>query len=978
MAPLLGPSAPPAPRELSRLESRGQGDVTIGSLRFSPDARTLFYQADQRVDEAREVFAAPADGSGEPALSPHGDDFAFSPDGAWVVRYGEAEITSAPLAGGAPIVLAAGPASSVQFTPDSTRLLFWVGGIAHAVPLDGSSPPLPLTPAIGSGLSLTGLVPSPDGTRALYVVSSGATQRLVSVALASGASVELGQLPAGMELIDSFAFTRDSARVVYTAGDYSVFPQGVSFHRRQILGAPSDGSAAPILLNAGAPAASEVLFFPPLLADGGQVLYVSDQDPAAGAALWRVPADGSAAPALLHATPGGSVDRVALDPAGQRAVYVRRATSSDPTHLWVVATDGSGAPLQLSAPGDPGQFVFQIDPLISPDGTRAVYLSYPYPCSVRLDGSAPAELLTPGFQPATRVSGPLHLSADGARVVLVADQDTLGKNELYSVPIDGSQLPVRLSAPLAAEGDVVDVQLAPDGMRVAYLADQEPDAGQQTFEAYSAPIDGSLPAVKVSRLVPGPLTGRVLEFRVQGARAYYRADQEVDEQLELYGVPVDGSGGPVKLNGALPAGGDVKQWALGAQRVAYLADQAVDDKDELFSRPLDGSGTPVRLNTAMTGARDVADFVLVPPGLAAVYRGDQTGTQELFLVPLDASAAPVKLNSTPVAGGRVWSHVASATHVVYRADQDVVFEIELFARPLDRSTPAVPLSPSFVGNSDVLDHALSPDGQRVVFRVRRNGIEELFSAPVDGSAPAVRLHPRLPPGLFVLAYALSPLGDQVVFRADLRGLGTLELFRAPLDGSTPAEPLHPALPAHADVQDFRIDPQGTHVVFRADPFADNVLALFSTPLAGGPVRWLNAAPLAQGHVDFFGHDESGARVLFGARVAGDGRSLFVSPSDGSAPALRLTPSGTSVAGFDALVHGGAAVYRTPAALAWVPVSGGPAQALTAPALSGDELWSEAAAPLVHAPGFVLYLAGREHRALVELFSTPLAPRVERR
>src|SRR5262245_50215610 len=56
---------------------------------------------------------------------------------------------------------------------------------------------------------------------------------------------------------------------------------------------------------------------------------------------------------------------------------------------------------------------------------------------------------------------------------------------------------VRLSGPLTDPGsaDVVEYVLAPDGARVAYRADQEQE---NVFEAFSAPLDGSAPAVKVS------------------------------------------------------------------------------------------------------------------------------------------------------------------------------------------------------------------------------------------------------------------------------------------------------------------------------------------------------------------------------------------------------------------------------------------------------------------------------------------------
>ena len=62
----------------------------------------------------------------------------------------------------------------------------------------------------------------------------------------------------------------------------------------------------------------------------------------------------------------------------------------------------------------------------------------------------------------------------------------------------------------------------------------------------------------------------------------YRADHDVDNDDELYSVPVDGSQAPVKLNGALAAGGDVTHHQVANGIVTYRADQDEDDVFELY------------------------------------------------------------------------------------------------------------------------------------------------------------------------------------------------------------------------------------------------------------------------------------------------------------------------------------------------------------------------------------------------------------
>ena len=66
------------------------------------------------------------------------------------------------------------------------------------------------------------------------------------------------------------------------------------------------------------------------------------------------------------------------------------------------------------------------------------------------------------------------ISPDGSTAVYIADQDTAGRFELYSTPVDGSATPTKISAGLAfGAGDdgVSNFQISPDGSRVAFLAD---------------------------------------------------------------------------------------------------------------------------------------------------------------------------------------------------------------------------------------------------------------------------------------------------------------------------------------------------------------------------------------------------------------------------------------------------------------------------------------------------------------------------
>ena len=74
-----------------------------------------------------------------------------------------------------------------------------------------------------------------------------------------------------------------------------------------------------------------------------------------------------------------------------------------------------------------------------------------------------------------------QISRDGRYAVYLADQDTDGVPELYSVLLGGG-LPVRLNPIFPFGRAVASFQISPDSRRVVYLADQNTD----NFELYMA------------------------------------------------------------------------------------------------------------------------------------------------------------------------------------------------------------------------------------------------------------------------------------------------------------------------------------------------------------------------------------------------------------------------------------------------------------------------------------------------------------
>jgi len=217
---------------------------------------------------------------------------------------------------------------------------------------------------------------------------------------------------------------------------------------------------------------------------------------------------------------------------------------------------------------------------------------------------------TSGRLPATAdVLFPLQVTPDGALVVYLADRGIDGTFELFSAPVDGSRRPVKLNGWLARGGDVLDgrtssrpFRLSPDGKRVVYRADQRAD---EVFELFSVPIDRSSEPIRISGDLP---TGGEVEddFAItpDGLSVLYRADQRTDGEYELFCAPIDRAGESVRVSARLVSGGDVGSYYGGllfqvtpdSTRVSYIADQDSDEVYELYLsilRPT-SSDRPVR------------------------------------------------------------------------------------------------------------------------------------------------------------------------------------------------------------------------------------------------------------------------------------------------------------------------------------------------------------------------------------------------
>jgi len=137
---------------------------------------------------------------------------------------------------------------------------------------------------------------------------------------------------------------------------------------------------------------------------------------------------------------------------------------------------------------------------------------------------------------------------------------------------------------------------------------------------------------------------RGVEVDPKGKRVVYLADQEVDDQVELYSVRPGKA--PVRLNDPLLAGTDVESFQLSpdGRRVVYMA----FDGASMGLRGVAAGGGPVVRIDGLTAGR-VQRYEIDPTSTRVVFLGSPLGNGEndLFSAPLDGSAPAVKLNTTP-------------------------------------------------------------------------------------------------------------------------------------------------------------------------------------------------------------------------------------------------------------------------------------------------------------------------------------------
>ncbi|WP_145384377.1 GEVED domain-containing protein [Stieleria neptunia] len=499
----------------------------------------------------------------------------------------------------------------LETSPDGSMIVYGARRTtSHAilsVPTDGSRAPIELArydddfyktvqthrfSADGQWLIYSGDLET-DGKSDVYIVPADGSMNPMRVPsdLSSG-------------VLSSFTLAPDGERFVY-----SWTPDGED--ASMMYSARLDDSSPAIPINNLPPFYGTVDFTP----DGNSIVFQSRN----GDDLRHYVAamDGSFEPRLVAADVPGSTWGLAgtISPDGQTLAFAKRdPNSSRISNLFTSRLDGQGESKRVAF--DIGSSSFQF----SSDGKYLVYrmdkgIEAPHELfTVPVDGSAEPKILHPELTGSQWVEHGFRVIGEDVLFRSNFENESDGYST-YLVPSDGSQPPRKLLDPI--EGRAIDkITLSPDGKHIVFQAIEFRDPEDDLVEIFSVPLDGSQPPKKLNGdFVVGGAIPRFAPFlfSTDGQDLYYFADQLVDDQLELFVVPVDGRSQASRINPLLPSEFDVSWTAVAATEtgLAYGVRQGSFAPHVIYSSQLHQSGE-VQI---FDDEGEVADFGDAPEGL---------------------------------------------------------------------------------------------------------------------------------------------------------------------------------------------------------------------------------------------------------------------------------------------------------------------------------------------------------------------------
>ncbi|MDJ0710646.1 MAG: hypothetical protein QNJ14_09660 [Woeseiaceae bacterium] len=412
------------------------------------------------------------------------------------------------------------------------------------------------------------------------------------------------------------------------------------------------------------------------------------------------------------------------------------------------------------------------------------------------DGSALTQL-TPNFTTTNGAVVQAAVSPDGQTVAYAAAATTDDVVDVYVMPIAGGT-PVQVSSGFPAGTGVQSLHWAPDSSQLAYVANPLGRAprGFRHNEVFLADRDGgnnrkingsvgSPPVVAVQNPQWSP-DGRYL------AQGVY----SLDPFFTLVGINTFdttlGAPNSTRINPALDWRNGERlwsdwKWSPDSTQIAFRSEHRVDDQIELYVAPADGTSVVNILQ--LDQGKDVNGFEWSPNSERLAYWGDvfDVGRVELFTsrrnssghIRLSKRGTLTANQSTPI------SWLPDSTRLVYRLDQDIPGVFEYYLAEMSAAVHPK-LHRDLVSGEWVAEAKVSPDGSQISFRSNiESGQSDLFVVDVDLSNQRKLSGTVIANGFGVASHAWSPDSTRIAYNADRNvSARTFELFVATADGLT--------------------------------------------------------------------------------------------------------------------------------------------------------------------------------------------------
>ena len=517
---------------------------------------------------------------------------------------------------------------------------------------------------------------------AAILLSAVASLLLASPPAAGGTQpVKLnGPLVSGGDLNANYSFTPDGSRVVYSADQETAGTD-------ELYSVPAGGG---VVTKLNRTLRSDDVGFIGISPDSSRVVYSAAQDTAGKKELYSVPVGGGTS-VKLNAAVSNSVSSysVAISPDSSLVAYRADQDTAGVYDLYCVPI-GGGTSTKLNVALGSGDQIFGIK--FSPDSSRVVYSvsrsanSSTELYSVPVTGGASAALSGP--TPANNYNMSFAISPDGSRVVYWTGTSDFNNDHcnLYSVPIAGGTPPVMLNDPIGWDETVIEFKISPNSSRVVYTT-LENSLGIGYYSLlHSIPLAGGTPTLLCTDHEFSPddhSSVEGFEIAPDSSQVFYLADQDTNDTLEVYRVPLAG-GAQERLNAPLPPGRSVSEFIVSpdGSRVVYKADQDSQLILELYSVP-SGGGTPVRINAPLAANQQIGDFKATPDSSRIIYQLFLNAGTETHLcsASIRGGGESVRLDT---GSGRIsdFKIAPHSTHVAYLADKETTSVYELFSRPI--------------------------------------------------------------------------------------------------------------------------------------------------------------------------------------------------------------------------------------------------------------------------------------------------------